>query len=226
VVLIGDTRASDSPFVEEVWSARSEAAGSFLSVATSYWEIVVAGSRGTQQTLTVRGPETVVTPASYEAGGEWIGIRFTRGALFPTLPVRDLVDREVNLPVAGSRTFWLGGTTWQFPNFENADTFVDWLVRDRLLVRDPLVGRALHGDPTGVSERSLQRRFAQAIGLAPSTIRQIDRARRAMDLLLQGVPIADTVDAAGYYDQPHLSRALKRWLGQTPAQIASRGRTG
>jgi AraC-like DNA-binding protein len=99
-------------------------------------------------------------------------------------------------------------------------------VRDRLLVRDPLVGRALHGDPTGVSERSLQRRFAQAIGLAPSTIRQIDRARRAMDLLLQGVPIADTVDAAGYYDQPHLSRALKRWLGQTPAQIASRGRTG
>jgi hypothetical protein len=27
------------------------------------------------------------------------------------------------------------------------------------------------------------------------------------------------VDAAGYYDQPHLTRSLKQWVGHTPAQI-------
>ena len=39
-----------------------------------------------------------------------------------------------------------------------------------------------------------------------------------------GVPIqtdyaCKIVDRAGYYDQPHLTRSLKRWIGHTPAQI-------
>ncbi|MCB0139261.1 MAG: AraC family transcriptional regulator, partial [Caldilineaceae bacterium] len=34
-----------------------------------------------------------------------------------------------------------------------------------------------------------------------------------------GVSILDAVDEAGYYDQPHLTRALRQWVGYTPAQI-------
>jgi methylphosphotriester-DNA--protein-cysteine methyltransferase len=41
-----------------------------------------------------------------------------------------------------------------------------------------------------------------------------------MTLLRQGASILDTVYQAGYFDQPHLTRALKRFTGQTPAQIA------
>jgi methylphosphotriester-DNA--protein-cysteine methyltransferase len=40
-----------------------------------------------------------------------------------------------------------------------------------------------------------------------------------LKLLQQGVSILDTVDQAGYFDQPHLTRALKHLMGQTPAQI-------
>jgi AraC-like DNA-binding protein len=29
---------------------------------------------------------------------------------------------------------------------------------------------------------------------------------------------------AGYYDQPHMTRALKRFVGQTPAEIINEGR--
>jgi AraC-like DNA-binding protein len=39
--------------------------------------------------------------------------------------------------------------------------------------------------------------------------------------LRQGVSILDTVEQAGYADQPHLTRSLKRLIGQTPAQLAS-----
>jgi methylphosphotriester-DNA--protein-cysteine methyltransferase len=41
-----------------------------------------------------------------------------------------------------------------------------------------------------------------------------------MTLLQRGVSIHDTVHEAGYFDQPHLTRSLKRLLGQTPAEIA------
>jgi AraC-like DNA-binding protein len=38
-------------------------------------------------------------------------------------------------------------------------------------------------------------------------------------MLERGVPILDTVDQAGYADQPHLTRAMRRFWGYTPAQI-------
>ena len=50
-------------------------------------------------------------------------------------------------------------------------------------------------------------------------IRQMKRAQHAQALLQQGVSILDTVDEAGYFDQPHLTRSLKQFIGYTPAQI-------
>ncbi len=37
--------------------------------------------------------------------------------------------------------------------------------------------------------------------------------------------ILDTVERAGYFDQPHLTRSLKRFIGQTPAQIITRNQS-
>ena len=44
-------------------------------------------------------------------------------------------------------------------------------------------------------------------------------ARYAVLLLQQGTSILETVHLAGYFDQPHLTRALKLWVGQTPLQL-------
>jgi AraC-like DNA-binding protein len=151
--------------------------------------------------------------------GEWLGIRFRLGTVMPHLPAGMLVDGAVTLPDAGSQSFWLQGSVWPFPDFEHADAFVARLVSHDLLVRDPVVDAALQGQLNGVSVRSAQRRFLQATGLTQSTVRQIEHARLAMALLHQGASILDAVHLAGYYDQPHLTRSLKRFLGQTPAQI-------
>lgn len=213
-----DERPSDSPFVERVWRAQSERDGHFLSVAASHWEIVVSKFQD-QTTLTVRGPETKVTPHECPVGGEWLGIRFKLGTVMPHLPARHLVDGDVNLPGATSQSFWLQGSAWQFPDFENADTFVEWLVRDGLLVREPVVEAALQNHTKNFSTRTIQRYFLRATGLTYSTIRQIERARYATTRLQQGIPIADVVAEAGYHDQPHLNRSLQQFIGQTPTQI-------
>jgi AraC-like DNA-binding protein len=51
-------------------------------------------------------------------------------------------------------------------------------------------------------------------------IYQAERAHRAESLLQQGVSILDTVYELGYYDQPHLTRAMNKFIGHTPGQIA------
>ena len=44
--LIFDDRPSDSPFVERIWRCHSERAGTFHSIASSHWEMVVTRHQG------------------------------------------------------------------------------------------------------------------------------------------------------------------------------------
>ncbi len=216
-----EERPSDSPFIERIWRANSERAGSFISVAMSHWEMVVTKRNG-KAMLTVRGPETKATPLHCSADGEWIGIRFKLGTLMPHLPASNLVDGAINLPNEASKSFWLHGSTWEFPSYENADTFVEKLVREGLLAREPVVDAALKGQLKDLSLRTAQRHFLRTTGLTQIAVRQIERARYATTLLQQGVSIADAICEAGYFDQPHLTRSLRRFIGQTPTQIMDR----
>ena len=205
MILFDGDRPSDSPFVERIWRCHSEGAHPFLSIAASRCELVVSKLQG-KVTVTVRGPETRATSlGDCPGGGEWLGILFKVGTFLPHLPTGMLVDAEVNLPVVSRNSFWLSGSVWQLPDYDNADTFVDWLVRLDLLARDPVVDATLQGQLQDRDCRTIQRRFRRSTGLTQSMIRQIERARYATRLLQQGVSILDTVLEARYFDQPHLA---------------------
>lgn len=219
MIIFDEERLSDSPFVERIWRSHSEGTHAFLSIAESRCELVVS-KLCSKTTMTVRGPETRATPSGdCPTEGEWLGIRLKPGTFLPYLPTRKLVDATVTLPEASHNTFWFCGSTWQFPDYNNADTFIDRLVRSGLLVRDPIVAAALQGQLKDLTLRSVQYRFLQAAGITQSTARQIERVRYATLLLQQGVSIIDTILEAGYYDQPHLTRSLKHFIGQTPAKL-------
>jgi hypothetical protein len=214
-----EERESEVALVDTIWCAESGQGGVFSSVAVSRWEFVVTKLEG-RTSIALRGPETKATRAIVPPEGEFFGIAFEHGAFMPDLPPAGLVDGALMLPAAGDRSFWLKGRAWQIPTFENADTFVRRLVRAGVLVRDPMVGDLLRGRPFAASSaRTLRRHCERATGLTPGLVRQIRRARRAAALLQRGTSILDVVSEAGFFDQPHLTRALGRFMGRTPAQI-------
>ncbi len=218
-------RPSDSPLVDNIWRNESERAGPFISMAETQLELVITRLRG-RQFLTVRGPTSTATPAFSPGEAEFIGIHFKPGVYMPSLPPALVMERqELSLPEAADSSFWLHGSAWDYPDYENADTFVERLRREGLLVHDPLVSAVLQGQVVEASSRTVRRRFLQATGLTYGTLYQIERARYATRLLKQGMPILDVVAQAGYYDQPHLTRSLKRYIGLTPAQVADAGRS-
>ena len=219
-IVFDDDRPSDSPYVERVWRCHSEGSGPFLSVASSHWEMVVSRLEG-RTTLTLRGPDTRVRDVYCPPDGEWFAIRFKAGAVMPALATgRMLNGRDVTLPEVSRRSFRLDGSAWEYPDYDNAETFVARLARAGVIARDAAVEAALGGDPRALSLRSVQRHFLHATGITWSTFRQIERARHATNLLRRGVPIIETVHEAGYFDQAHLTRSLRRLIGLTPAKIA------
>jgi AraC-like DNA-binding protein len=215
-----DTRPSDSPLVESIWRTETLSEGaSFISNAVSHWEMVITKQMG-KLTLSIRGPETKASPAPIPDGHvEYLGIVFKHGVFMPHLPKQELVDDALHLPETSRNSFRLQSGSWQFPTFENADTFVSWWLREGLLVQDQVVEDVLRGQTQELSLRSIQRRFLYVTGLTYKTIQQIERAGQAFQLLQSGVPIPETAYQAGYFDQSHLTNSLRRLYGQTPAQL-------
>ena len=213
-------RPSDSPLVEAVW--HTETIGndeSFMSTAESRWEMVITKHLG-KYTLGIRGPEAKASRAQIPNGhAEYFGIIFKRSVFMPHLPKQNLVNESIHLPQSTRSAFTVMGGVYEIPNFENADTFVTHLVRQDLLNRDQVVDDVLRGATQGLSVRSLQRRFLHVTGLTHKTFQQIERARRALTMLQAGKPIVDVVFEAGYSDQPHLTRSLKLFAGQTPSEV-------
>jgi len=210
-----DIRASDSPFIEKIWRTRSVPVETFISAAEPHWEMVVTTRCGNTE-MTIRGPETRATIAAIPQDAEFVGIQFRLGTFLRQFPLQGLVDSGITLPCAGPSSFWLDSSAWQFPGFENAETFIEKLAHRGLLVRES-DGQS--------SERTAQRQALRATGLSRRAIRQIERAQRATELIQRGTPFHDTVWRAGYTDQAHLTRALKRYVGMTPRQLAESFKT-
>jgi hypothetical protein len=213
-----EQRASDSLYVEAVMHGYSLRAGSTIRPAESHWHMVFVREHGNLHPLVV-GPWTTAGNVAWQAGGEILWIKFKLGTFMPHCPAQDFLNSETPLPQAACNKFWLHSSAWQAPSFDNADTFVDHLVRAGALLRDPLVDAVLHDRPHDLAPRTIRHRFLQATGLTQSHIRQHERALQAARLLQQGISILDTTYELGYYDQPHLTRSLKHFIGHTPAQL-------
>lgn len=214
-----EDRAPESPLLEAFWRTQSSMAGSFISQAATSWEMVIWRYQG-ENHVTVRGPETRAVVTNCPANAEFFGVRFKTGTYMPHLPIEKMVNGDILLPEAGKKSFWLNGSVWERPTFDNADIFIQRMVRQGLLVSDPVVEAVLANRPLKISPRALQYHFVQATGITQSTFHQIQRAHKAAEMLRNGASILNAAFENGYYDQAHLTRSLKRFVGQTPRQIA------
>ncbi len=223
VGLLFDTRASGSGWIDCVWTCRSEDVSKMTSVATDSWGLVFWEQEGRMH-AGITGPESRGGTAPVPEGSNFVGIQFAVGSSLRTVAATALVDSGIELPVTG-RSFWLDGGYWEAPGADDAEALVERLVREGVVERDPLVAEALRGTPPAVTDRTLERRFRAATGLSRGAIRQIRRARAAAELLASGETAGDVAGTLAYYDEPHLARALRRYVGRTALELRE-GRGG
>jgi hypothetical protein len=212
------TRPSDSPWVDTVWTCTSEQVAEMTSVATVCWGLVF-WERDGRGYAGITGPETRAGTAPVPEGAAFVGIEFAVGTSLRVVPTATLVDGGATVPHATRRSFWLDGARWETPGPDDAEALVERLVRAGAVVRDPLVTEVRRGHHPAVSGRTIERRFRAATGLTQGTVRQIERARHASELLAAGVPVAEVLSTLGYFDEPHLAHALRRFVGRTARQL-------
>ncbi|MFD4462793.1 helix-turn-helix domain-containing protein [Nocardia sp. NPDC058480] len=220
--LVFETRWSDSPWVESVWTCRSEQVAEMTSVATETWGLVFWEQQGAH-CAAVTGPEIRASTAPVPEGADFVGIQFAVGTSLRAVTAPTLVDSGIVLPDVTDRGFWLDGERWETPRADDAEALVERLIGQGVVVRDALVADTLRGMAPAITERTLERRFRAATGLTQGAVRQIERARTAAMLLSAGEAPGDVVDKLGYYDEPHLARALRRFVGQTARQLRTGG---
>jgi len=77
-------------------------------------------------------------------------------------------------------------------------------------------------EPLGISERTLERRFAAQVGGSPAALRTAIRVREAAARLSgdPGASLARLAVRCGYHDQAHFTREFRRLAGITPAAYA------
>jgi AraC-like DNA-binding protein len=218
VGLAFDTRLSDSSWIDCVWRCRSDDVSEMTSVATDTWGLVFWEQEGRSH-AGITGPESRTGSAPVPEGADFVGIQFAVGTSLRTVAAATLVDGGIELPDVTDRSFWLDGGRWETPGPDDAEALVDRLIRTGAVVRDPLVAEALRSERPAVTDRTLERRFRAATGLTQGAVRQIQRARAAAGLLTSDGAVSDVVGTLGFYDEPHLARALRRYVGRTARQL-------
>jgi hypothetical protein len=213
-------RPSPSPYVERVWRSRSVDVGRMMSVATPRWRLVF-WEQGGRMHAGVQGPESRASHAPVPEDATFLGIDFAVGSTMPRLPVGRIVDGHAMIPDVTRTAFWLDGSSWHIPGYDDAEALVGRLVGGGVVARDPLVADVVRGAEPDLSARTVQRRVLAATGLTRTAVRQIERALHAAVLLRQGVATAEVVDRLGYFDEPHLAHSLSRFVGCTATALRS-----
>jgi Helix-turn-helix domain len=214
-----EQRGADSSFVEAITRVTYDTAVHDVTTPDGQWDIVIQRHRNKIAVLQT-GLITRPVALDYSAGDTYLSISFKPGVFMPRLPGARMIDTAVLRPTTSKRSFALDSEVLEIPTFENAEGLVDRLIRRGIIVRDEIVEGVVEGRPKAISPRSVQRHFLQALGMTSKQLAQIQRARRAVVLLRQGRAVADVAAELGYADQPHMTRSLRRLMGQTPGEIA------
>ncbi|MGE0550634.1 MAG: helix-turn-helix domain-containing protein [Kofleriaceae bacterium] len=184
------------------------------------------GVTGIQQTLRTYGYAPVTRS---------VLVRFTpQGAACFGVPASELASRNVGLEdlVGPIRTRAAMARIDDTAEPTHAISIVEQLLLSMPFDVDRLVERALvllgrGGDEDtqvsrvartlALSERQLERRFRDRIGMSPRRFVSLRRFERAVELATSSRSLTRAAVEAGYYDQPHFNREFRRFTGVAPS---------
>lgn len=191
--------------------------------------------------LHVAGPDIEAARPEPPGGAAILGLRFQPGAAVHWLgaPVPDLVGRQVPLDA-----LWGPAADRLAERIGSAVTIAEGLAAFEAGLAERAAGRLAPAAEIGflfdrlargrasldslcerldLSPRTLRRRCIDAFGYGPKTLERILRFQRFLKLGRRDAAagLATLADAAGYADQAHLSREVKRLAGLSPAAVLS-----
>src|SRR5262249_19776943 len=111
-------RSSDSPYIDMIWHGGAYDLYTALCPADTRWNLLLM-RENSKIRITVEGPLTRPKAKMHPGGAEWRVIKFQLGTFLPNLPVTNLVNGDLVLPEGTRKTFWLNGSTWQFPEVDD-----------------------------------------------------------------------------------------------------------
>lgn len=194
--------------------------------------------------LHVAGPDRAPHPATLRPGTTVVGLRF-RPASAPDwlrIPASRLTDRRValeDLTAAGARRLSSAIGDRQAPA-EVLRALEAAMAESPSMLAPPrhdmraAFRSVARGAPPGrppipwlaaeldMSERTLRRRFDEAFGYGPKTLDRILRFQRFLALVRRprAGSAAELAVEAGYADQAHMVREVRRMSAHTPGEIA------
>jgi hypothetical protein len=212
-------RDSDNPYIDTVWTTQNVGDGIYLATPDGSWDLIVMIDKNGRRHMIIAGQATRPMEIPYTAGTGSVVISFTPGAYLPYYPAEILVDSVEILENVDDDHFILAGHTFAFPTFENVELFVEKLVTLGILKNNGIVDGVIKGTPKAMSKRAVQRHFSATTGLTQKYLDQIKQAQRAVTLLQQGKKPIEVAQDAGYSDQPHLAKSLKKIMKSKPSAI-------
>lgn len=209
-------RNSPHPLIDTIWTTQNIDDGVYSATPDGSWDLIVLIQPDGSQSMMITGQATKPMDVPYQKGTRSVVISFARGAYMPLYEGERLVNSFELLPNADAKHFVIGEHTFRFPTFENAEQLVDELISAKILLADPVIHA---GASWAASKRSQQRHFANKTGLTEKSFKQIERAKNAVKQLQKGERPSDVAANAGYSDQPHLARSLKKIMGVKPSDV-------
>jgi AraC-like DNA-binding protein len=195
----------------------------------------------TGRELQVAGPDTRAVTQTMPIGATIVGARFRPGiapkwlrvsaaeVLNARVPLeefwqrdaRDLADQLLQSEPAEAASMLESALLQRLPRVDAPDPALH-IIR-KVAIRDeeqsvPLIQRLI--EELGWSERTLRRRCNEAFGYGPTALAQILRFQRFLHLLRRSsAKLAALALDAGFADQAHLSREVRRLSGLTPGEL-------
>jgi AraC-like DNA-binding protein len=246
--------AALQPFVERYWSVRWDRTGQppFRSEVLSHPSVNVSVEAGTRPRFGVRLPAVLVHgvvtrrfTVDLEGAGRVVAVKFRPGgfaafagrlppsnsvarlagelAIDPARLLHDVLTVDDDLGAAGVLDDALAPLAPEPPEpYLQLTGLIEAMARDRGLVRVDQVAEL-----AGMSVRSLQRLFANYLGVTPKWVLARYRLQDAAAAIDEGTvdDLAALAVELGWFDQAHFSRDFRTAVGTTPSAYLQRART-
>ena len=210
-----EEKLSQSPLVDFVFQTEDLTDGVYVASADARWDIIFTECPDGNRRVLLCGPASETRQVPYSPGYRHVGICYKPWAIFAGVPITTMLNETKLLPIVSKDIFLMQGKTWKMPTYENVDRFIAEQENQGLLEADPMIRDVLENKPVEMSLRSVQRHFVKTIGMSPRRVRQINSARKAVQLLQQGKTPSEVAYELDYADLAHMTRMLRRFTGYT-----------